>query len=115
MSDIKTTISTKALAYLNETDDEIGTLTTFPLSIVDFVYEYACNLCNFPSSYNNAKRESILENYTSSIAMACVDVYLRVGTEGQTSYSSNGISRNYKTEWISNSLLDRLPNYVGTL
>lgn len=115
MDDLKTIISTKALSYINETDDEIGTLLAFPTSIVDFVYDYAYDLCNFPSSFSESKRIDILSHYASSIAMACVDVYLRVGTEGQTSYSSNGISRNYKTEWISSSLLDRLPNYIGTL
>ena len=51
----------------------------------------------------------------NSLAMACVDLYLKIGTEGQNSYSSNGVTRNFKYDWINASLLENLPNYVRTI
>lgn len=110
-------VKAKAKLYLVETDDEstYDDNFMFPTSIVDFVVEFAIEQCHFPSRFKEQDIEDVLKKYTSSLAMACVDVYLKVGLEGQTSYSSNNYQRNFKSEWITPSLLNNLPNYVSSI
>lgn len=116
MDELIQTIQTLAMAYLTESDDgDDVEETTFPISIVRFVVEYACQQCNFPKSFSQARKVQELSECQNSIAMACVDVYLKIGAEGQASYSSNGVTRNFKYEWINTGLIDRLPNYVRTV
>ena len=105
-----------AITYLNESDDgDDEPMETFPLSIVDFVIEYAMGLCHFPLSFTEERKLSELSACKNALAMACVDIYLKIGTEGQESYSANGITRRYKSDWINTDLLDRLPNYVRSV
>ena len=106
------TVQTKALAYLTETGES---LEVFPLSIVDFVVEYAINESHFPSDYTDEQIGTRLSRCTSALAMACVDVYSRAGAEGEKSHNENGISRTYDGTWISSRLHDVLPNYVGII
>ena len=110
-------IKAKAKLYLAETDDEevISDEFVFPTTIADFVLEYAYNQCHFPQHFSKLDKEKALENHVSSIAMACADVYLKIGFEGQKEYSSNGYQRVFKSEWITPSLLSNLPNYVNTI
>lgn len=116
MNELITEIQELATTYLTESDDgDDGEQGTFPLSIVNFVVEYAYKQCNFPKSFSESRKVSELSECKNAIAMACVDVYLKIGAEGQASYSSNGITRNFKYEWINAGLLDRLPNYVRSL
>lgn len=105
-------IKTKALQYWNETVSDEEKLEIFPTSVVDFVLEYAINCCNFPGHFTEENIVADLSKCRNQLAMACVDVYARAGAEGETSHSENGVSRTYKDAWISNSLLNRLPNYV---
>lgn len=37
-----------------------------------------------------------------------LDLYNRIGAEGQLSHSENGISRGYESSWISESLLQEV-------
>ena len=116
MNELISEIQDLATEYLTESDDgDDGEMETFPESIVKFVVEYAYKQCNFPKSFKEDRKISELSECKNSIAMACVDLYLKIGAEGQASYSSNGISRNFKYEWINAGLLDRLPNYVRAL
>lgn len=99
----------KATEYLQDTGE---TVNAFPVSIAEFVIEYAMNGCNFPKHFNEKNIVKDLEKGKSSLVMACIDVYSKAGAEGQISHSENGISRAYKNSWISFDLLSRFPNYV---
>ena len=103
-------VSDKAREYLEETGTKIE---SFPMSIVDFVIEYAINeQCHFPKYFTEKQKVADLSRCKNSLAMACNDVYAKVGAEGQTGHSENGISRSYDSAWISPKLLSGLPNYV---
>lgn len=110
INELTTYVSEKSRQYVEETGE---VMDKFPTSIVDFVIEYVLNGCNFNSEFTENEIVSILEKGKNSIAMACVDIYAKVGAEGQTGHSENSISRTYKSEWISFSLLSRFPNYVN--
>ena len=115
MDALKNTVQSIALNYINETAEEEDKIDDFPMSIVDFVCDYAYDYCNFPKTISETERVNTLARCKSSLGITCADVYLKIGTEGQTSYSQNGISRRYKSEWIDRELLDHLPNYVRTI
>lgn len=105
-----------AMAYLVESDDgDDYDVNDFPLSIANYVIEYALQLCNFPKTYTSEKKIEELTAHKNALAMACVDVYLKIGTEGQKSYSSNGVTRHFKSEWIDSEILKNLPNYCRSL
>lgn len=112
MNELITTIQTKALAYLSETGE---TLESFPASIVDFVYEYAVNESHFPADYTEEQIATRLSRCANAMAMACVEVYSRVGAEGEKQHSENSVSRHYDGAWISSRLHDVLPNFVGVI
>lgn len=112
ISDVSTAVSAKALAYVTETGE---TMTTFPQSMVDFVVEYATNMCHFPASYTEAQKAEILNAATTSLAMACVEVYSKIAGEGQLSHSENGVARVYDASWISPKLINGLPNFANAI
>lgn len=109
MDDLTEYVSEKAKQYWEETGSEID---RFPTSIVDFVIEYVCQNCHFPSHFTEKNIVSDLEKGKNAIAMACVDIYSKSGAEGQTMHVENGITRMYKSSWISFDLLSSFPNYV---
>ena len=102
-------VSEKAKSYLEETEEKID---KFPSSIVDFVIEYAMEQCHFPISFSEKQKVDALDKCKTALAMACNEVYARIGSEGQTGHSENGISRSYDGTWISPKLLSGLPNYA---
>lgn len=112
IDELTTYVQGKALTYLTETKE---TIDTFPLSIVDFVIEYASQNCHFPSHFRESNIVADLEKGKNALAMACVDVYARVGAEGQTGHNENGVNRAYKSAWITFDLLSNFPNYVKIL
>lgn len=112
MGELIECISIKAKQYMEETGDKIE---KFPESVVEFVVEYVVENCHFPSHYKEHDIISIMEKRKSTLAMACVDVYAKAGAEGQTYHLENGISRTYKSAWISPDLLSNFPNYVTIL
>ena len=102
-------VSDKAKQYLSET----GTVVeAYPQSIVDFVVEYAALCCNFPKSFSEEKKLSVLSMHKNSLAMACNDIFAKIGAEGQTGHNENSISRSYDSSWITPKLLSKLPNYA---
>lgn len=109
MDELTSVVLEKAKSYLSETDTEIS---NFPISIVDFVIEYAIENCHFPSGYDDEKIASILWRYKSSLAMACNEVYAKAGAEGQIEHRESDTTRTYKSSWISTDLVNNLPNYV---
>lgn len=44
-----------------------------------------------------------------------IDLYNRIGAEGQVSHSENGISRSWGAEWISQELLNEVVPMVGVV
>ena len=102
----------KALSYSVESGESIE---TFPSSVVDFVVEYAINESHFPVSFSEDKIATRLSRCSSALAMACIEVYSRMGAEGERSHSENAISRTYDGAWISTRLHDVLPNYVEAI
>lgn len=44
-----------------------------------------------------------------------LDLYFKIGAEGETSHSENGISRVYESSWISDQLLSEVTPYVGVV
>lgn len=112
MNELITTIQSKALSYMTEVGE---TMDSFPLSIVDFVYEYAVNESHFPSDYTDEQIATRLSRCTNALAMACVEVYSRAGAEGEGRHVENSITREYDGAWISKKLHDVLPNYVGVI
>ena len=109
---LTTSVQTKALAYMTESGE---TLQSFPSSIVDFVVEYAINESHFPTDYTDEQIGTRLSRCTNALAMACIEVYSRVGGEGEKAHSENAISRTYDGAWISSRLHDVLPNFVGVI
>jgi len=109
---LATTVQTKALTYITETEED---LTTFPQSIVDFVVEYAINESHFPNDYSDEMIANRLSRCVNALAMACIEVYSRVDAEGEKAHNENSVSRTYDGAWISGRLHDVLPNYVGVI
>ena len=111
-NELLTTIQEKALTYMTEMGE---TLTSFPSSIADFVYEYAVEESHFPMDYTDDQIATRLSRCTNALAMACIEVYSRVGAEGESRHVENSITREYDGAWISKKLHDVLPNYVGVI
>lgn len=44
-----------------------------------------------------------------------VDIYNRMGAEGQTGHSENSVSRTWGSEWVSKELLQRITPLAGGL
>lgn len=107
-----TKVQSKAHIYAKETGDEND---CFPSSIVDFVIEYAINESHFPADYTDEQIATRLDRCVNALAMACVEVYSRIGAEGEKQHNENGVNRVYDGAWISSRLHDVLPNYVGVI
>lgn len=112
ISELTENVQIKAQAYLAESGDEEAVI---PTQIVDFVVEYAINESHFPMSFNEDKIATRLSRCSNAMAMACIEVYSRMGAEGEKSHSENAISRTYDGAWISTRLHDVLPNYVEAI
>ena len=111
MVDLAGAVTGKALAYLKETDENI---TNYPVSIVDFVIEFAIRQSHLPNHYTESDTVKLFSNYVSTLAMMCNNIYSKIGAEGETSHSEGNTSRNYDAAWISPSLISALPNFVNT-
>lgn len=112
MNELTSYVANKAKLYLEETGENID---KFPISIVDFVIEYVTNQCHFPKHFTERNIVYDLERGKNSLAMACIDIYSKVGGEGQLSHSENNVSRSYQSAWITFDLISYFPNYVTIL
>lgn len=112
MNELTRYVSERAKLYLEENGEKIE---KFPISIVDFVIEEFQSKCNFQDYHTERKIVTILEKKKQAMSLACIDVYGKVGGEGEVSHSENGTSRTYESSWISPKLFDGLPNYVKVL
>lgn len=109
MAELEKYVSEKAKEYWEETGSAIN---SFPNSIVEFVIEYVCNNCHFPDHFAEKDIVSVLEKGKNSLVMACVDIHSKAGADGQTMHVENGITRMYKSSWITFDLISNFPNYV---
>lgn len=112
IGELTTYVSEKARQYMEETGE---VMEKFPSSIVDFVIEYVVNGCHFPTRYKEEQVVEMLEKGKNSLAIACVDIYAKIGAEGQKSHSENGTSRSYDSAWITFDLLAHFPNFVEVI
>lgn len=105
-------VRNKAKSYLEETGE---TIDVFPSSIVDFVIEHVSQNCHFPSHFKEANIVADLERGKNTLAMACVDVYAKIGIEGQIGHTENSVTRQYDSAWITSDVISQFPNYVSIL
>ena len=111
LDELTVAIAGKALDYLKETDE---TIERFPVSIVDFVIEYAIRESHIPKHYSDGDKARLFSNYVSTLAMMCDEIYMKAGAEGEKAHSEGNTSRTYESAWISKSLINALPNFVNT-
>ena len=62
----------------------------------------------------NKDGETYIEDrYTDLQYRIALDLYMRLGSEGQLSHTENGIGRSYESSWISEELLSEVVPYCG--
>lgn len=66
----------------------------------------------FPFGYDPENVE-MPERYEDLKIRIALDMYNRIGAEGQTTHSENGVQRTYESGWISESLLNEVVPKVG--
>lgn len=59
--------------------------------------------------------EDVEPRYQDLQIRIAMDMYNRIGAEGQISHSENGISRSWGEEWVSGQLLREIVPYAGVL
>ena len=60
--------------------------------------------------------EPVLEaRYADLQFRIALDLYNKIGAEGQLGHSENGISRQFESSWISEQLLMEVTPFVGVL
>lgn len=57
--------------------------------------------------------EDVEARYKDLQFRIAMDLYNRIGAEGQTAHSENGISRTFDSSWISDELLSEIVPKVG--
>lgn len=86
-----------------------------PSLLADFVIEKYRQQRNYPSSFNDEKIEKDMKDHLSTLAMAVVDLFLKMGNEGTTSYSESGIKTAYENAYISLSLFNDVLPFVKSI
>ena len=59
--------------------------------------------------------EDIEPKYTDLQFRIALDLYNKIGGEGQLTHSENGVSRTWESSWVSEQLLSEVVPYVGVL
>lgn len=57
--------------------------------------------------------EAVPPQYVDLQFRIAMDLYNKIGAEGQTSHSENGVSRSFESSWISKQLLSEVVPFVG--
>lgn len=65
----------------------------------------------FPFGYD--EDTELPERYRDLQIRIAMDMYNRIGAEGQMSHSENGVQRTYESGWVSESLLSEVVPIVG--
>lgn len=103
-------VRAKASQYLSDVND-MADITPSTM-VIDFCIEKFCEKRNYPSTYNDDKKELDIRKHISTIAMAVVDIYMKSGAEGEVMHDENGIRRTYENAYISNSLFADVMSFV---
>lgn len=110
---VREELISKATEYFKGIE-ELSMLVPSPL-LIDFVIEKYKQHRNFPSSFNDEKIEQDMMEHLSTMAMAAVDLQMKVGAEGEISHSDSGVSRTYENAYISSSVFKDVLPYVKVL
>lgn len=97
-------------SHIPELNDEVPS----PM-LIDFVIEKYKQHRNYPGSFTTTSIEEDIMAHIGTIAMACVDVFCKVGMEGETSHRENGTTRQYENAYISASVFNDILPYVKIL
>ena len=94
----------------DQADDDIlvDCIESAKAAILSRRYPYG----NYPVNANGQTYvEARYEDLQFRVAM---DIYNKIGAEGELAHSENGISRSYEGSWISDQLLSEITPYCGT-
>ena len=81
--------------------------------LYDFVVEKFNDRRCYSDDFSEAKIEKDHIKHKATITMAMIDIESKVGAEGETSHSENGISRSYESAYISSNIFSGIFPYVG--
>lgn len=71
--------------------------------------------CRFPNKTTDRPTE-VEPSYEGIVLLMAVELYERIGAEGQTAHSENGVSRSYSGGgWVSKDLMGRIVPYCGVV
>jgi len=59
--------------------------------------------------------EEVEKPFEGLLIDLALDLYNRIGMEGQTSHSENGVSNSFDSSWISGELLRQIPPLCGVV
>ena len=59
--------------------------------------------------------EELESRYLDLQFRCALDLYNRIGAEGEISHNENGVNRGYESSWISESLLQEVTPLVGRI
>lgn len=110
MEELRDKLTKKAIEYFTGID-ELDGKSPSPM-LIDFVIEKYSQHRNFPKSFNEKKKIEDMEEHLSTMALAVVDLYLKIGAEGQTSHSENNVSRSYENAYLSSSIFNDILPFV---
>lgn len=108
-----TDLTQRATQYFTNDDELTGQVPSRLL--VDFVIEKYVQHRNYPTHYDDKKILSDMEKHKSTIAMAVVDIFVKVGAEGEKSHTESGVSRVYENAYVSSSVFNDVLPFVRTL
>ena len=57
--------------------------------------------------------EELESRYLDLQFRCAMDIYAKIGAEGELSHSENGVNRGYESSWISESLLQEVTPLAG--
>jgi len=102
-----TTVNERVIARLQDAD-----ITPDPVIVQDCLDSAYSAIMNrrFPFESWPSAIEPRYEDLQVRIA---IDLYNKIGAEGQLSHSENGISRTYESSWISEQLLSEVVPRCG--
>lgn len=110
---MKEELSRKATEYFNGIEELKWVVPSDML--IEFALEKYKQHRNFPSNFTEDKIDEDIKSHLSTIAMAVVDLQMKVGAEGEKSHSENGVSRTYENAYISTSVFNDVLPYVKVL
>lgn len=102
MEELRLKLTDKTKEYFNGIDELVGK-TPSPM-LIDFVIEKYTQHRNFPSTFDEKKKVKDMEEHLSTMAMAVVDIFMKIGAEGEKIHSENSVSRTYENAYISSSI-----------